>query len=209
MNAETVLKSINKIAELYNPEIAETFEFQDLAQKLREEIALAEQKKAGKADRFKAALRLSKWVNRAFRNTRPAMAGAYTDDKGAQFIFHSYIGVQYDKPYDGLVEAEEGMRPANAQKLLDTYDSSRRVAIPDVKDLKTKLKLDKAEGKVDERHRSHTTLDGVTFDTDLLIKLIEAVEPEEAYFSGKGNFPLLVAMGEGSRGVVCPMRVNG
>ena len=209
MNAETMLKKIHQIAELYHPEIAETPEFQDLAQNLREEIALAEQKKAGRADRFKAALRLSKWVNREFRSTRPAMAGAYIDDKGAQWIFHSYIGVRYDKPYDGLVVAEEGMRPANAEKILATYDSLRPVSLPDVGVLKTKRKLDKAQGDVDDRGRSHTKLDGVYFDTDLLIKLMESVEPTEAYFSSKGDFPMLVAMGDGSRGVLCPIRVNG
>lgn len=208
MKAENILMSINRIAELYAPGVINTPEFEKLAQDLREEIAMAEQKRAGKADRFKAALRLSKWVNREFRDTRPAMAGAYIDEKGRQFIFHNYLGVQYDKPYDSLVEAEEGMRPANAQKLLDNYDSSRPVKLPELKDLKTKLKLDKAEGKVDDRRRSHTTLDGVTFDTDLLIKLVEAAEPEEAYFSGKGNYPLLVVMGDGSRGVICPIRVN-
>lgn len=209
MNAEIVLKSINNIAQLYSPEIAETAEFQDLAQKLREEIALAEQKKSGRADRFKGALRLSKWVNREMLATRPNMAGAYTDDKGRQWIFHGYIGVRYDQPYKGLVEAADGIRPANAEKILDTYDSKRPVKLPALKDLKVKLKLDKAEGNVDEQRRSHTVLDGVTFNTDLLIKLLEAVEPEEAYFNSKGKFPLLVAIGDGARGVVCPMRVNG
>ena len=81
------MKLIHQIAELYAPAIVESYEFMNLAQSLREEIALAEQKKSGKADRFKAALRLSKWVNREFRATRPAMAGAYIDDKGAQWIF--------------------------------------------------------------------------------------------------------------------------
>jgi len=208
MNAETVLKSINNIAELYNPGIAETVEFQDLAQKLREEIALAEHKKSGKADRFKAALRFSKWVSRE-QQARPAMAGAYIDKNGRQWILHPAVAVRYDKPYDGLVEAEDGTRPSNADRLVESYDSKRPVKLPDLKDLKIKLKLDKAEGNLDERGRSHTTLDGVTFDTELMIKLLEIVEPKEAYFSGTGNYPVLVVMGKGARGVVCPLRVNG
>lgn len=209
MKAETILQSINRIAELYAPGVISTPEFEKLAQSLREEIALAEQKRAGKADRFKAALRFSKKCNKEQSETRPALAGAYIDKNGRQCIFHPHMAVRYDKPFDGLVEAEEGMRPEALDKMLETYDSSRSFELPELGHLKTMLKLDKAEGKLDEYGRSHTTLDGVVYNTEYLIQLIEMVEPQEAYFSGKGKFPMLVVMGEGSNGILCPMRVNG
>ena len=209
MKAETILASLNRIAELYAPGVINTPEYKKLAQSLREEIALAEQKRAGKADRFKAALRFSKKCNKEQQATRPAMAGAWIDDQGRQCILHPHMAVRYDKPFDGLVEAKEGMRPAALDRMMSTYDSSRRLTLPELGHLKTMLKLDKAEGKLDEHGRSHTKLDGVTYNTEYLIQLIEMVEPTEAYFSNNRKFPMLVMMGEGARGIVCPINVKG
>lgn len=207
MNAAKVLTTLNEIAAIHAPSIANVPEFQKLAQSLREEIALAEQKKAGKTDRFKAALRFSKWVHREQKNN-PSLAGAYIDEKGAQWIFHPNIAVRYEKPFDGLIQAEEGEKPASAERVMNRYDSNRPVKLIPLAELKTKLKLDKATGNVDSKGRSITTLDGVHFNTDYLIKLTELVEPEETYFSDDGKYPLLVVMGQGSNGVLCPMRID-
>lgn len=209
MKAETILASLNRIAELYAPGVISTPEYEKLAQGLREEIAMAEQKRAGKADRFKAALRFSKKCRKEQGESRPALAGAYIGENGRQYIFHPHMAVRYENPFDGLVEAEEGNRPVSLDKMMDSYDSSRSFELPELGHLKTMLKLDKADGKLDEHGRSHTSLNGVIYSTEYLIQLIEMVEPKEAYFSGKGKFPMLVAMGEGSTGILCPIRVNG
>lgn len=208
MNAEKVLKSINLIVSKYAPNASQSPEFEALAQSLREEIALAEQKKSGKADRFKAALRFSKKCNKEQRETRPYMAGAYIDEKGRQCIFHPAMAVRYEVPFDGLVEAEEGERPDVLDRVMSTYDRSKPLALPELGHLKTMLKLDKAEGNLDDG-RSITELDGVTYNTEYLIQLIECVEPTEAYFSGPGKFPILVVFGEGAQGVVCPVKAKG
>lgn len=208
MNAEKVLKSINQIAELYSPAIATTPEFTELARSLREEIAAAELKKSGKANRYKAAVRFSKWVQKEQKTTRPKMAGAYIDESGAQWIFHPHIAVKYETPYDGLAEAlEDGNRP-DGDKIVGTYDSTLPVNLPGIGELKAKLKTDKADGNLDNHGWSLTELDGNFYNTELLIRLVEAVEPTEAYFSGRGKFPLLVTMGQGASGVLCPVRVT-
>ena len=208
MNAEKVLSSINLIVEKYNSSIAQTPEFEALAQSLREEIALAEQKKAGKADRFKAALRFSKKVNKEFAKNRPATAGAFLDDKGRQIILHPHYAVRYEKPIDGLVEAGEGNRPASIGSIFEKYDSTLEVTLPTLAELKTKLKLDKAEGKLTDEGRSLTELQGKFYNTDYLIQLIEMVEPTDAYFSSSAKFPMLVIIGEDSRGIVCPINIK-
>lgn len=209
MNAEKVLCTINQIAEKYESSIARTPEFEALAQSLREEIALAEQKKAGKADRFKAALRFSKKCHKEQQATRPNMAGAYIDQNGRQCLVHPHMAVRYDKPFDGLVEAEEGNRLGSLDKMLETYDSSKSFVLPELGHLKTMMKLDKAEGRLDDQGRSHTNLDGVIYSTEYLIQLIEMVEPTQAHFSSGRNYPLLVVSGDGANGILCPIRVNG
>ncbi len=208
MKAENILKSINRIAELYAPGVINTPEFEKLAQDLREEIAMAEQKRAGKVDRFKAALKFSKRSKKEMEYSRPSLAGAYIAENGKQYIFQPHMAVRYDNPFDGLVEAPDGDRPVSLDNLLNNYDSSRSFELPELGHLKTMLKLDKAEGKLDDHGRSHTKLDGATFSTEYLIQLIEMVEPTEAYFSGKGKYPSLIVMGEGSTGILCPIRVN-
>lgn len=206
MKAENILASLNRIAELYAPGVISTPEYEKLAQGLREEIALAEQKRAGKADRFKAALRFSKKCRKEQGESRPALAGAYIGENGRQYIFHPHMAVRYEKPFDGLVEAEEGNRPASLDKMMETYDSSRSFDLPELGHLKTMLKLDKAEGNLDDHGRSNTILDGVRFNTEYLIQLIELVEPTEAYFSNDSKNALLVVMGEGAAGILFPLR---
>lgn len=205
MNAEKVLSTMNQIAEKYAEHIAQTPEFEALAQSLREEISLAEQKKAGRADRFKAALRFSKKCNKEQKTSRPSMAGAWMDAEGRQCILHPHMAVRYETPFEGLVEAEEGKKP-NLDRMLDKYDSSRKCALPDLGHLKAALKLDKAEGRLDNHGNSLYALDGVKFNTDYLIQLVEMVEPTEAYFSNKDKYPMLVAFGKGSAGILCPVR---
>lgn len=204
MNAEQVLKSINRIAGLYEPSIAKTPEFEALAQSLREEIALAEQKKSGKVDRFKAALRFSKKCRKELEDIHPGISGAYIDDKGRQFITNRYLAVRYEKPFDGLVEAENGERP-NIDSLLSNYDRSRSFTLPELGHLKTMFKLDKAEGKLVDG-LSNTYIDGVRFNTEYLIQIMEMVEPTEAYLSNSSKHAALIVIGEGATGIVLPMR---
>lgn len=208
MNAEKVLSSINLIAEKYGSVIlAMTPEFMALAQSLREEIALAEQKKTGKGSRFKAALRFSKKVQKEFAARRPSMAGAYVDRKGAQCIIHEYYAVRFNEPMDGLVMVKESETPPDFEQLFASYDSSRSVALPSLAELKTKLKLDKAEGNLRDG-RSISVLQGVHFNTDYLIQMVEMVEPSEAYFSHNGKHPNLIMFGDGACGLVCPMNLD-
>lgn len=206
MNAEKVLSSINMIVNKYAPNVSKAPELEALVQSLREEIALAEQKKAGKPNRFKAALRVSKRINKDLKDSRPGLAGAFTWEDGKQYLFHSYFAARFDEPFDGLVEAGEGGKPSSLVKMFENYNSRLPVDLPSLAELKTKLKLDKAEGNLDDRGWSLCELDDVFYNTDLLIQCVEMVEPTEAYFSSDGKFPMLVMFGEGAQAVLCPIR---
>lgn len=204
MNAEKLLKELNGFADVYYGLGAEP-KFQSLVQSLKEEIALSEQKKAGKADRFKAALKLSKQAEKAAGKVRPGIAGAYIGESGKQYIMISAMAVRYDNPYEGLVMAGEGTQP-NIDRAIDSYDNNLKVELPSLVELKTELKLNKAEGKLNPNGRSMTKIEEALYDTEYLIQMIEAVEPNEAYFSCKGQIPSLVVIGNGAQGVLLPIR---
>ena len=85
MKAEKILKDLNEIAEFYDA-IKLHPKFESLTQELKSEITLAEQKKAGKADRFKAALRNSKKINKEWLYSRPGIAGAFILENGKRSL---------------------------------------------------------------------------------------------------------------------------
>lgn len=205
MDAAKLLKELNGFADVYYGLGAEP-KFQSLVQSLKEEIALAEQKKAGKADRFKAALRFSKAANKKWKYGRPAIAGAYIGESGKQYITDSYGVVRYDTPYEGLVEAEKGEAIPNIDKVIDNYNSKCKVELPSIAELKTELKVNKAEGNLDHQGYSRTSLGKSEYDTALLIQMVEVVEPTEAYFSNDSNTATLVLVGEGAQGALLPLR---
>lgn len=207
MNAEKVLTSINEIAKQY-PEITITKEFVVLAQSLREEIMLAEQKKAGKGDRYKAALRFSKDLNKEFYNSRPSIAGAFNGVKGEQYMIHPHYGVRYETPFEGLIEIGEALTPPSIEKLFDRYEGSKKVELPTLAELKAQLKVDKASGNT-YNGKIITDLNGTCYQTKYLIQILEMVEPTEAYFSSGHKFPSLIVMGEGAKGIVCPVNTEG
>lgn len=203
MNAEKVLSSINLIVEKYAPNASKAPEFEALAQSLREEIALAEQKKAGRSDRFKAALRFSKVANKANLGRRFGLAGAYVMD-GKQYIVHDHLAVCFDTPMDGLVEAGKGERFTSFDKVIEPRYKS--VELPSMADVKTQAKLAKAEGNLDKHGIHRVEIDGVQFNSKLLIQIMEMVGDGEAYLCNNSNFSPLVLIGNGARGVVLPMR---
>lgn len=203
MDAAKLLTELNGFADVYHGLGAEP-KFQCLVQSLKEEIALAEQKKAGKADRFKAALKFSKMAKKS-NIARPGIAGAYIGETGKQYIMIAAMAVRYDAPYDGLVMAEEGTRP-NLDKVIEAYNSNLKTELPSVAELKTELKLNKAEGKLNPKGRSMTQVGESLYDTEYLISLVEAVEPEEAYFSAEGKTAALTVIGKGAQGVLLPIR---
>lgn len=206
INAEKLLKDLNGFADVYYGLGAEP-KFQSLVQSLKEEIALAEQKKSGKADRFKAALRFSKATNKQWSYKKPSIAGAYIGESGKQYITDSYGVVRYDTPYEGLVETtrEAGLSP-KLDKIIDNYDSKCKAELPSIAELKTELKVNKAEGNIDSYGNSRTSLGKPDYSTALLIQMIEAVEPTEAYFSNDSNIATLVLIGEGAQGALLPLR---
>lgn len=203
MNAEKVLSSINLIVEKYAPNASKEPEVEALAQSLREEIALAEQKKAGRADRFKAALRFSKFANKANQDRRPGMAGAYVLN-GKQYICHDYMAVCFDSPMEGLVEAGMGSR-------FTSYDQTikhryKTVELPSLADVKTQAKLAKMEGELDKHGRCLIEIEGAFFDSKLLSQIIEMVGDGEAYLCRDSEFSPLVLIGDGASGIVMPAR---
>lgn len=204
MNAERVLSNLNYLQATY-PDGAAVFHdpnYLAMIQSLKEEIALSAARSAGRASRFKAALKFSKQCFNMHKDTRPGFAGAYIDEKGRQCICDGYRAVMYEKPFDELVEADKNATHMNLETAFDNYDFRRPVELPTLAELKTKKKLDKADGKV----RSLTVLnDTVCYNTDFLIQIVEMVEPTEAYFSGGDRLPALVVMGEGARGLVLPV----
>lgn len=204
ISAEKLLKELNGFADVYYGLGAEP-KFQSLVQSLKEEIALSEQKKAGKADRFKGALRFSKATNKQWKNARPGIAGAYIGESGKQYITDTYGVVRYDKPYEGLVEAEGGSYP-NLDKVIDHYNSKCKADLPSIAELKTELKTNKATGNLDARGISLTKVNKAHYNTAFLIQLIEAVEPIEAYFSNDSEVPTLVLIGDGAQGALLPVR---
>lgn len=206
MKAEKVLKYISFIVN-ENPNIKQMPAVSELTQSLKEEIALEEQKKAGKGSRFKAALKFSKKANRHSAGFRPGIAGAYVDENGKQYITDGFSGVRYDTPFEGLVEAEKGERPSAAfDQVIGNYNRDLKAELPSIAELKSKLKVDKAEGNVLHDGRSVKGLGNGWYDTEFLIQLIEMVEPTEAYFSDSGDIPKLVVFGDGAKGFLFPMR---
>lgn len=206
MNAETILANINKIAAQHEI-IKITKEYEMLVQGLKEEIALKEQKKSGKPNRFKAALRFAKYCNGMFKNTRPLFAGAFMDN-GMQYITDAIRIVRFETPFDGLPQGGEGIKPASLTQLFK-YNSSLPVTLPPLAELKTKLKIAKADGTLDSEGRDVVEIGGRWFNTEYVIQLIEMVEPTEAYFSREGNYPLLVLIGDGAQGALSAMKIKG
>lgn len=204
LDAAKLLKELNGFADVYYGLGAEP-KFQSLVQSLKEEIALDEQKKAGKADRFKGALRFSKATNKRWKGIRPGIAGAYIGESGKQYITDSYGVVRYDTPYEGLVEAEGGSYPY-LDKVIDNYNSKCKAELPSIAELKTELKVNKAEGNLDDKGNSLSKVGKAFYNTAFLIQLIEAVEPTEAYFSDDSHVPTLVVMGDGAQGALLPIR---
>ena len=205
MDAAKLLTELNGFADMYYGLGAEP-KFQSLVQSLKEEIALAEQKKAGKADRFKGALRFSKAANKQWKGARPGIAGAYMLN-GKQYITDCYGVVRYDNPYEGLVEASEGTSP-NIDRVIDNFNSNLKAELPSIAELKTELKMNKAEGKLDERGISHTQIGKSIYNTAFLIQLFEAVEPSEAYFADDSAVSTLVVIGDGAQGALLPLRIT-
>lgn len=207
MNAEKVLTSINEIAKMYAPEIAKTKEFMALAQSLHEEIMLAEQKKAGKGDRYKAALRFSKALNKEFSESRPGISGAFIGEDGAQYMIHQHYGVRYETPFDGLIESDKNVAAPSVKKMFDRYESTKKVDLPTLAELKTQLKLEKAYGN--KFHGMYlTNLNGIYYQTQYLIQLMEMVEPTEAYFASDSKFPSLMIIGDGAKGICCAVNTK-
>ena len=204
LDATKLLKELNGFADVYKGLGAEP-KFQCLVQSLKEEIALGEQKKAGKADRFKGALRFSKATNKQWKDRRPGIAGAYIGESGKQYITDSYGVVRYDTPYEGLVEAEGGSYP-NLDRVIDTFNSKCKAELPSIAELKTELKVNKAEGNLDLNGISLSKVGKAFYNTAFLIQLIEAVEPTEAYFSNDSAVPTLVVIGDGAQGALLPIR---
>lgn len=205
MDAAKLLKELNGFADVYYGLGAEP-KFQSLIQSLKEEIALGEQKKAGKADRFKGALKFSKLAKKENNTTRPGNAGAYIGESGKQYIMIGAMAVRYDNPYEGLVMAEFGTRPS-IDKYIDTYDSKLPVELPSIAELKTELKLNKAEGNLQDGV-SLTALGESFYNTEYLIQMIEAVEPSEAYFATAGQNAVLALIGDGAQGILLPVRLK-
>lgn len=205
ISAEKLLKELNGFADVYYGLGAEP-KFQSLVQSLKEEIALAEQKKSGKPNRFKAALKFSKMSQKEQKYSRPGIAGAYIGESGKQYIMIAAMAVRYDNPYEGLVMAEDVGTKPNIDRAIDSYNSKLQVELPSLAELKTELKLNKAEGNLNEKGRSMTQVEEALYDTEYLINLIEAVEPEEAYFSCEGKTPVLTVIGDGAQGVLLPIR---
>lgn len=205
MDAAKLLKELNGFkAEVYGNHEAHP-KLEAVLQSLKEEVALAEQKKAGKADRFKGALRFSKATNKRWKGIRPGIAGAFIGESGKQYITDSYGVVRYDQPYEGLVEAEGGSYP-NLDRVIDNYNSKCKAELPSIAELKTELKVNKAEGNLDQNGISLSKVGKAFYNTAFLIQLIEAVEPTEAYFSNDGNVPTLVVIGDGAQGALLPVR---
>ena len=202
MDATKLLKELNGFADFYKGLGAEP-KFQSLIQSLKEEIALSEQKKAGKADRFKGAVKFAKLAKKG-NPARPGVAGAYIGETGQQYIMIGAMVVRYDNPYDGLVEAEEGTRP-NVDKVIDSYDSKLPAELPSLAELKTELKINKAEGNLQDGV-SLTKVGESLYNTEYLIQMIEAVEPSEAYFSTAGQNAVVVLIGDGAQGALLPVR---
>lgn len=203
MDAAKLLTELNGFADVYKGLGADP-EFQCLIQSLKEEIALGEQKKAGKADRFKGAVKFAKLAKKKSSYSRPGIAGAYIGESGKQYIMIDAMVVRYDNPYDGLVEAEEGTRP-NIDKVIETYDSKLSAELPSIAELKTELKLNKAEGKLYEGV-SLTKVGESLYNTEYLIQMIEAVEPSKAYFATAGQNAVVVLIGDGAQGALLPVR---
>lgn len=206
MNAEKVLSTLINLQAAYGGENAAFIDpdYRSLIQSLKEDIALSAERSAGRADRFKAALKFSKKCFNKFKDTKPGFAGAYIDEKGRQCITDGYSAVMYEKPFDGLVEADENATHMNLEKVIN-YDSNLPVDLPTLAELKTKKKLDKADGK----KRSLTMIgENIYYSTDFLIQLLEMVEPKEAYFSSSAKLPDLVVIGEGAKGIVLPVHIK-
>ena len=203
MDAAKLLKELNGFADFYKGLGAEP-KFQSLVQSLKEEIALSEQKKAGKADRFKGAVKFAKLAKKEMKYSRPGVAGAYIGESGKQYIMIAAMVVRYDNPYDGLVEAEEGTRP-NVDKVVDTYDSKLPAKLPSISELKTELKINKAEGNL-QGGVSLTKVGESLYNTEYLIQMIEAVEPSKAYFATAGQNAVIVLIGDGAQGALLPVR---
>lgn len=171
----------------------------------KEEIAYKESSKGGNGNRYKAALRLAKRCVKEL-NYKPALAGAVNYERG-QYICNGYCAAIFDTPFDGLPMAEKVDNPFDIEKAIpQSVHNLVEVSVPDVAELRTHLKVKKAERKKNKGGYYLEDIGENTYNLEYLIDVIEATEPERAYLVPLGKYSSIYFEGDGTRGIVLPLR---
>lgn len=203
MDAEKILAKLTIIATQL-PQINGSDEYKDIVQSLKQDIALRAEKNAGRASQYKAALRFAKYCVK-YCADRPLFRGAHVEN-GKQYITDTHKAVRFDTPFEGLPEASnDGKRP-NFDKVIDTYNYRLPATLPTLAELKTELKINKAQKNLNDSGHSLTVINGRNYNTDYLIQMVEMINPKEAYFTNESDTAYLVMIGDGAQGVVTAIR---
>lgn len=210
MNATKVLEFLAPLEKTLEREglLYDLAETRKMIAECKEEIAYKESSKGGSGNRYKAALRFAKRCVKELSN-RPSLAGAVNYEKG-QYICNGCCAVIFETPFEGLPMAEKVDNPLDIEKALprNVY-SLVEVSVPDVVELRTHLKVQKAEAKkLGDKKKKVVYLEDVgenTYDLEYLLDVIEATEPERAYLVPCGKYRSLYFEGEGTRGIVLPI----
>lgn len=167
-------------------------------------IMLLKQEIAGNAsankNAYKARAKFAKQANKACKDSRPAMAGAYIDND-KQVIVDGYCLGVYNDIADGLIQAAEGTRP-NIKQILPTSTNGYTSITVDLDRIAAEYKIAKAEKKT-----IYVKLgDKTYFNPDYLLTVISTFEKPVIYLDDSPVKPMYIK-GDNGEGIIFPIRV--
>lgn len=184
----------------------------DLCADLRADIGEQTARKNGKGAAYAAAKRICK---SAMQHANVTVHGYWMDEEGRQCLCDGFRGVRLANIYE-LPKLDPTFNPMNLDKCMP-LDCTERVELPDLAELKTALKIWKAENPKPKGKRANSYNLPVCrydfgegkpeFDAQYLIDMMEALPGAEAYINpARGDKSSIYFKGDAGDGVLMPMR---
>ncbi len=187
-----------------------------LKQYIAEQIAQTKGGAKGK-QRFKSAQQYIKEAIKEYPN-RLQLNGSWIYN-GKQYITNTFSGIELISIIEGLPEISKDVEPYKLYEIIDSAErnthTNLKVEIPSLIDLKTQLKIAKAEmkaRKVEEFQKVRSGLVKINnyfFNVKLLVDIIKLFPTEDLeYYVGNTKYsPIFVRDDIGNRAVVLPIRL--
>ena len=172
-----------------------------MAEQLRDDLRTAEAKKNGKTNVLSAAKRILKT---ALKTPRPALHKAFYNN-GLQCVCDGFRGAQFFEPLP-LEELPSDVETVNLNRLLDDAQKNNNTAceLPELKALKTYIKLCKAEKQKDIFYDFGAGLPYV--NAEFLADMLELFPDALAFFKPSQTIYNIYFESTSGRGLLCAVR---